>query len=156
MEDSNCSAEMALSWAISAKNTLCGHNGYSPNQLVFGKNPSFPNILDNDLPALEEKPFTLTVANNLNVMHKSREAFIKVESSEKIKRALKHNIRTTNDDAPFYFIDNNQGQAVWINADSQGHALIFPGTLIHTVYPKQTEDVRISVSGNVILDVDKT
>lgn len=65
-------------------------------------------------------------------------------------------IRSTNDDAPFYFIDNNQGQAVWINEDSQGHALIFPGTLIHTVYPKQTEDVRISVSGNVILDVDKT
>ena len=60
------------------------------------------------------------------------------------------------DDAPFYFIDNNQGQAVFINADSQGHALIFPGTLIHTVYPKETEDVRISVSGNVILDVDKT
>ena len=65
-------------------------------------------------------------------------------------------IRTTNDDAPFYFIDINQGQAVFINADSQGHALIFPGTLIHTVYPKETEDVRISVSGNVILDVDKT
>tara|TARA_B100000927_G_C16362535_1_gene428099 strand:+ start:191 stop:733 length:543 start_codon:yes stop_codon:yes gene_type:complete len=65
-------------------------------------------------------------------------------------------IRTTNNDAPFYFIDNNQGQAVFINADSEGHSLIFPGTLIHTVYPKETEDVRISVSGNVILDVDKT
>ena len=65
-------------------------------------------------------------------------------------------IRTTNDDAPFYFIDNNQWQAVFINADSQRHALIFPGTLVHTVYPKETEDVRISVSGNVVLDVDKT
>ena len=65
-------------------------------------------------------------------------------------------IRTTNDDAPFYFIWNETGNPVYINEDSVGHALIFPANLIHTVYPKQTEDVRISISGNLIIDVDKT
>ena len=65
-------------------------------------------------------------------------------------------IRTTNDDAPFYFIWNETGNPVHIDANSQGHALIFPSTLIHTVYPKRTDEVRISVSGNVVIDVDKT
>ena len=28
-------------------------HGFSPNQFVFGKNPSFPNVFDNELPALD-------------------------------------------------------------------------------------------------------
>ena len=34
--------EMVLGWAVSAKNTLSSIHGYSPNQLVFGKNPNLP------------------------------------------------------------------------------------------------------------------
>tara|TARA_B100001250_G_C19673820_1_gene732723 strand:+ start:543 stop:1094 length:552 start_codon:yes stop_codon:yes gene_type:complete len=60
-------------------------------------------------------------------------------------------ISCTNDDAPFYFIKDNRGQKVNIDKGSEGHALIFPSTLIHTVYPKTTEDKRISVSGNIVL-----
>ena len=36
MEDTSCSLETAVSWAVSAKNTLHGHNGLSPNVIVFG------------------------------------------------------------------------------------------------------------------------
>tara|TARA_A100001201_G_scaffold71924_1_gene65748 strand:+ start:868 stop:1512 length:645 start_codon:yes stop_codon:yes gene_type:complete len=61
-------------------------------------------------------------------------------------------IECTDNDAPFYFIDNNQGQPVYINKESEQHILIFPSDLIHTVHRKTTDAPRISVSGNVILN----
>ena len=97
MEDSNCSLETAVAWAVSAKNSLIGHQGYSPNMLVFGKNTNFPNVLTNELPALETKISSKTVEDNLKTMNNARKAFIQAESSEKIKRALKHRIRSCND-----------------------------------------------------------
>lgn len=60
-------------------------------------------------------------------------------------------ISSTNDDAPFYFIKDNKGQKIEINKDSEGHALVFPSTMIHTVYPKKTEGQRVSVSGNIVI-----
>ena len=42
-----------LVWAISAKSSLSEHQGYSPNMLVFALNPNYPNVLTNELPALE-------------------------------------------------------------------------------------------------------
>lgn len=61
-------------------------------------------------------------------------------------------INAVDDDAPFYFIKDNQGTPIFINRNSIGHVIIFPSTLIHTVYPKQNEGERVSVSGNVIID----
>ena len=61
-------------------------------------------------------------------------------------------LKCTDDDAPFMFIHHDMGQPVSINEQSEGHILIFPSTLIHTVYPKQTDGDRISVSGNVIIE----
>ena len=61
-------------------------------------------------------------------------------------------VKTTDNDAPFMFIHNDMGQPVNMDENSMGHVLIFPSTLIHTVYPKTTDGERISVSGNVILE----
>ena len=97
MEDSHCSLETATSWATSAKNTLLGHQGFSPNILVFGRNPNIPSVLNNKPPALCDEHISVTVKKDLRAMHSAREAFIKAESSEKIKRALRHNIRKCND-----------------------------------------------------------
>ena len=93
-EDSNCSLDTALAWAVCAKNCLQNVSGYSPNQLVFGKNVNLPSVAHDTLPALEEPTHSELVRENLNAMHKARENFIKSEASEKIKRALKHNVRT--------------------------------------------------------------
>lgn len=97
MEDSHCSLETAVVWAVSAKNSLSGHQGYSPNMLVFGKNTNFLNVLNNELPALETRVSSVTVEKNLNAMNNARRAFIESELSEKIKRALKHKVRSCND-----------------------------------------------------------
>ena len=80
MEDAHCDLNIALAWGVSAKNALKNVHGFSPNQLVFGKNPSFPNVFDNELPALEGRTTSEIVANNLNAMHAARQQHIKSES----------------------------------------------------------------------------
>ena len=51
----------------------------------------------------------------------------------------------------FYFIKDNKGTKVDINKSSEGHVLIFPSQMIHTVYPKKTDGQRVSVSGNIVI-----
>ena len=56
MEDNaDMSLETAVVWAVSAKNTLINNSGYSPNMIVFGRNPNTPSVLTNKLPAMENK-----------------------------------------------------------------------------------------------------
>ena len=73
-------------------------NGFSPNQMVLGENPIFPISLNSNLPALEGVTSSQVVAENLNAMHAARQAFIQNESSEKVKHALTHQIKTLGDD----------------------------------------------------------
>ena len=94
MEDVKCSMETALAWAVCAKNSLQNTFGYSPNQLVFGINVNLPSVEHDAPPALKSPEHSDLVRENLNALHKARENFIKSESSERIKRALRHNVRT--------------------------------------------------------------
>ena len=93
------------------------HNvhGFSPNQLVFGKNPNFLAVEGNKPPALEGKTTSEIVACNLNAMHAARQAFIKSESAEKLRRALCHQTRTYSDVKYFtgdivYYKRNNSNE----------------------------------------------
>ena len=47
MDDQKCDLSLAVAWAVSAKNALHNVHGFSPNQLVSGKNPNFPAIESN-------------------------------------------------------------------------------------------------------------
>ena len=87
------SLEVALAWAVSAKNSLETHLGFSPNQLVFGRNPNNPACFRDKPPALEPPSGSDLVRTHLNAMHSARQAFIQNESSEKLKRALLHQVR---------------------------------------------------------------
>ncbi|XP_077974967.1 uncharacterized protein LOC144430759 [Styela clava] len=93
-----CDMETALAWAVSAKNSLVNNNGFSPNQLVFGRNPTLPSVTHDDPPALEGESISLTVANNIFAMQAARKAVIESESSEKIRRALRTQTRQTRDE----------------------------------------------------------
>ena len=70
------------------------HLGFTPIQLVTGILPNILSILNSDLPALEEADSNV-VNNHLNVMYAARRAFVKAESSDKIKRALRHPVRSS-------------------------------------------------------------
>lgn len=108
MDDSGCDLEMALAWAVSARNTLTNYAGFSPNQLALGYNPGLPNVYTNDPPALESDQPSDIVRNNLNGLHVARREFLKTEASERLSRALRHNIRSSdlnfvqNGDEVFY------------------------------------------------------
>ena len=90
-----CSLSVALAWAVNAKNCLQMVGGYSPYQLVFGRNPRLPCAINDNLPALEGVTSSDVLAKHLNASHSARKAFIAAETSEKIRRALRHNIRGT-------------------------------------------------------------
>ena len=76
IDNVKCDLELALAWATAARNSLKYINGFSPNQMVFGKNPNFPVTLDSNLSALEGVTSSQVAADNLNAMHAARQAFM--------------------------------------------------------------------------------
>ena len=53
LNDAHCDPEIALAWAVSAKNTLQNNAGYNPNQLLSGRNVTLPSVLNDEMPALQ-------------------------------------------------------------------------------------------------------
>ena len=93
--DRQCDWETTLNWALMAKNCLSNTHGYSAYQLVFGRNPNLPSVLVDKIPALEGKTTSQVVAHHINALYAARQAFTVSESSERIRRALKRNVRTS-------------------------------------------------------------
>ena len=63
-------------------------------------------------------------------------------------------INTTDNDAPFYYIEDGILNSLGIHSGSQSMIMIFPSTMIHGVYPKTSDPERISVSGNISIRFD--
>ena len=92
--DPSLKPSIALAWAVTAKNTLKMTNGFSAHQLVFGKNPPLPSVTSDKLPALSGSCTAKEVADHIVAMYEGRKAFVESEYSERICRALRHNIRS--------------------------------------------------------------
>ena len=102
-----------LAWANVAKNSLQMWNGFSSYQLVLGKNPNLPNIMSEKLPALQGTTSSEILKTHLDALFSARKAFIQCEADERIRRALRHPIRATDDvfnpgDRVFYKRDGSQ------------------------------------------------
>ena len=95
IEDTGCDIHIALAWCVNAKNSLQNVHGFSPYQLAIGTNPKLPSSLHDRPPALTHESANKVIKNNLDALHKAREAFIQAENSDRIKRALNHNTRTS-------------------------------------------------------------
>ena len=72
----------------------CTGKWFFSQSACFRENPNFPNVMSVKSPALEGVTQSELIAKNLNAMHAARKAFIQQEPSEKIRRALRHQIRT--------------------------------------------------------------
>ena len=103
-KDNNVDWKVALSWAVMAKNSLCNINGFSASQLVFGRNPNLPSILVDKLPALEGTTSSHTVADHIKSLYLARQEFIKAESSERLRRAVRKQTRP----APNYLVSGDK------------------------------------------------
>jgi len=100
IHESKCSVDIALAWAVAARNALHNFSGFAPNQLVFGNNPVYPSVFTGDAPQLEERTNSHIVAENLNAMNAARREFIRSESDDRVRRAL---LRQVRDDDPRKF-----------------------------------------------------
>lgn len=145
-DDPNMPLEIALSSALNAKNSLAMWNGFSSYQLVYGQNPNIPSVLVDNPPALEGRTTSEVFAKNLNALHSARSAFIEAETSEKIRRALRHKIRVSSENL-------KTGDKVYFKRDDSNR-WSGPGTIIGCdgkVYFVRHGSVYIRVSSNRIL-----
>ena len=98
--DTKCGFKTALLWAVNAKNSLHNIYGFSPQQLVFGKNNALPSILETkNLATLNEHSASDIVANHMNALAATRKEFMKIERDTRLKRALKSRIPGFNNHA---------------------------------------------------------
>ena len=115
-ENPGTDVNVLLAWANVAKNSLQMWNGFSSYQLVLGRNPNIPNIMHEKLPALEGSTSSEILKNHLDGLHSARQAFIKCEADEKIRRALRHQIRSC--ETKFYpgekVFYKREGNARWL------------------------------------------
>ena len=113
MLNSSCDLLTAVPWCVSAKNSLANVHGFSPFQLSIGSNPKLPSTLTDNIPSLTTRTSSKTLSDNLEALHKARQAFIECENSDRIRRALSHNIRNSGDikyltgDSVLYKRDNS-------------------------------------------------
>ncbi len=107
--------EVALAWAVTAVNSMTNVRGFSPYQLVFGRQIRLPNILEDPPPTWEEPERSKTLLETLEAIHATREKYIKAERCERIKRALRSKIRINdaiyeNGDIVFF---KKEGESTW-------------------------------------------
>lgn len=129
-DDPTLGLDTALAWAINAKNAISNHNGFSSYQLVYGQNPNLPSVLNDKLPALEGTVSGESTAKHLNALHAARKAFVKVESGEKIRRALRHQVRAVENhfeagDKVFYKRDDSNRWRGPGKVIGQDHKIVF-------------------------------
>ena len=73
-----------------AKNTMPS----SPYQHVFGQNPNLPSVLVDKPTALEGTTISAWVGQHITALHNARKAFTEAERSERIRRALRKQLRS--------------------------------------------------------------
>ena len=59
-----------------AKKSLINVYGYSPNQLVFGRNPKLPNIITDGPPSWENENVSKALLKHHKALRATRKAFI--------------------------------------------------------------------------------
>ena len=84
-----------LKWASMSKNTSQMVEGFSSHQLFFGRNPNLPNLLESTPATLEESTMSQRFHEYLSGLHAARLAFMESESSEIIKKALRHKVKAS-------------------------------------------------------------
>ena len=88
--DPHIKFEDALNQAVFAKNSMLNVHGFSPSQILTGKQPRVPGATADNNPAQDEEEVdSRTVQKRLNLMQRAREAFAKVDNSNRLKRAMR-------------------------------------------------------------------
>ena len=154
MEDSDLSWETAISWAINAKNSLLSVHGYSPYQIVFGRNPNLPSVLVSKPLALENQSMSSTMCKHLLGLHQARKAFIAAESSEKVMRALRRQTKPSgksfkNGDKVYFLCDNQWKGPRWVIGQDNVVVFIRYGSYVRVHQSRILKDIDIDRRRNI-------
>ena len=84
-----------ISWACTVKNSMSMFAGFSPYQIVFGKNPTLPGLNEYHPPSTNELDEIKgdVLLKHLQALNSARKAFVEAEASERVRRAMRHKIR---------------------------------------------------------------
>jgi hypothetical protein len=80
-----------------ATNALHNVRGYSPYQLVFGKNPNLPGVSVDKLPAREGTIMDSILGKHISALHAAKTVFTQSECPERIRRTLRQQTRSNGD-----------------------------------------------------------
>ena len=116
---------------------------------------TLPSLQSDRPPALSEESTSDMVRKNLNCIHAARQAHIRSESCEKVRRALRHNIRTsgevkyvTGDKVYFKRADSKRwrGPVVVLGQDGQQVLVKYQGNYVR-VHPCRVSLVSDTIIG---------
>ena len=96
-DDPNLNNQQALNYALHAKNMETTSKGFSAFQIVYGSNPKIPGITESNPASLNENFVSLDVKVHLKRIHNARLAFRMADNDDRIKRALKSKINTSDE-----------------------------------------------------------
>ena len=117
--DAKLSPEIALCWALNAKNSLENCFGFTPAQLHIGRTPVLPSVTRDGPPLYNNETISERFATHLNAKNAARQEFVKAESSIVLKRALKSRVYSRGDDIQegdwIYYRKNNgfKNDVIW-------------------------------------------
>ena len=149
-ENSDLSWETAICWAVNAKNSLLSVHGFSPYQIVYGRNPNLPSNIVNKAPALEGETISKIMGKHLTGLHEARKQFISSESREKVRRALRKNIRPSgenfkNGDKVYFLRENKWKGPGWvIGQDNVVVFVRYGGTYVRVHESRLKRDIDTS------------
>ena len=88
--DKDISFEEALAQAVYTRNMMLNVHGYSPAQILTGKQPRLPGATaDNAPPADNIEVDSRAVQKSVNLMHKTRQAWTQADNSNRLREAMK-------------------------------------------------------------------
>ena len=85
--------ELLLQWAVMIKNSQPTARGWSPFQVVYGKNPVLPNLMDSPISAMREEVTSEALMQNMNALAKARVKFNEQLCDSRAAKMIKSKLR---------------------------------------------------------------
>ena len=85
--------ETLLQWAVFVKNSTTTTSGWTPYQIVFGRNPKVPCLLTSNIAGLREEVVSRQMLENLNALEQGRVEVNRALCDARLKRMMKGKVR---------------------------------------------------------------
>ena len=119
-----------LQWAITVKNSTTTAAGWSPFQVVFGKNPVLPSLLEANPASMKDEVLSKSLEENFNAMNAARISYNQAIADHQLQRMLKAKLRRNQtvfqQGDQVYWKDNSSNKEEW----RQGKVLAEDGKLL--------------------------